>query len=226
MKKLKEMIEPKQPETPYLAARWEWNERHWSLIKALRSWRIIGMAAISVAAISSSGLVAVSLQHKAIPYFVEFNEHAEPVRVSRASDIPHPTTNQIRAALRSWVIGARSVYIDRRAQQDVFATTYAMTAPDSAAYGALHEFHTENNPYVISQEHTKEVAVSSAMQISEDSWRVEWVETKKDLSGKVDDQLAWQGVVTVMIVTPTTEAQIFVNPVGMYVKNFSWAQRL
>lgn len=226
MKKIREMIETKEPETPYLAARWEWNERYWSLISALRSWRIIAMASISVAVICSGGLVAVSLQQTTIPYFVEFNEHAEPVRVTRADNVPQPTTNQIRASLRSWVIGARSVYMDRRAQQDTLAVTYAMTDPDSSAYGALHAFHSEHNPYTISQENTTEVAVNSVMKLSEDSWRVEWTETQKDLAGKRTDQKTWQATVTVMIVLPSTEAQIFVNPVGVYVKSFSWAQRL
>lgn len=226
MKKVSELIREKEPEAPYLAARWEWNERHWSLIRDLKRWRGIATGAIAAAVISSGGLVAVSLQHKAVPYFVEFNEHSEPVRVTRADEVPEPSRDHIKSALRSWVIGARTVYIDRRAQQDTLANTYAMTAPDSAAYGALHAFHTEHNPYTISQENTIEVAVNYADVLSQDTWRVEWTETKKDLSGKTMDKKQWQATVTVMVVKPTTEAQIMVNPVGMYVKAFSWAQRL
>jgi type IV secretory pathway TrbF-like protein len=226
VKKIVEQFKEKEPETPYLAAKWEWNERYWGLIRDLKFWRTTAIAAIITAGISSGGVVYVSSQHKAVPFFVEFNGHHEPVRVTRADEVPEPSKDHIKAALRSWVIGARTVYIDRRAQQDTFANTYAMTAPDSAAYGSLHAYHTENNPYVISQENTVEVAVNTVDILTKNTWRVEWTETKKDLSGKPQDKKQWQATVTVVVVKPTSEAQIMVNPVGMYVDSFSWAQRL
>lgn len=226
MKKIRDLIDQKEPETPYLAAQWAWNERYWSLISALKTWRAIGVGGVLASVILAGGIVAVSLQQKAIPFFVEFNEHSEAVRVTRADETLHPTTNQIRAALGSWAKGARSVYLDRRAQQDILAATYAMTDPDGQAYGVLHVFHTENNPYKLSQEHSTEVAVNSVMLLSGDTWRVEWIETKRDLSGREIDKGTWQATVSIKIIQPTTEAQILANPVGVSVNSFTWTRRI
>ena len=105
-------------------------------------------------------------------------------------------------------------------------STYAMTLPESAAYQALAEFHRENNPYERSQKEAVEVVVNAVTRMSEDTWQVEWVETNRQLSGRVTDSKAWQGAFTVVIVPPVDEKQIMLNPGGIYVKQFSTATRL
>lgn len=213
-------------ETPYLAARREWNERYAEYIKTAHTWKLTAIGSIAVSLVATSGLVAVSLQHKVIPYAVEFNEHHEPVRVIRADAMTHPGSNQIRAGLATWIKGARGVWIDRRAMRDMMISTYAMTQPGSAAYGSLAEYHKENDPYKVSQDHTVEVAVNGVLQVSEDTWRIEWTETKRQLSGRTLDARTWQATVTVAIIPPTDESQILLNPIGMYVRSFDWAGRI
>jgi type IV secretion system protein VirB5 len=105
-------------------------------------------------------------------------------------------------------------------------TTYAMTAPGSLAYGALSDYQKANDPYQLSQQNTVEVAVNAVMQLSEETWRIEWTETRRQLSGKVLDSKIWQATATVSIIPPTEESQVLLNPVGVYVNNFSWAQRI
>lgn len=212
-------------ENPYLSARRKWNEVTSDHIQAARNWRAVAISGNLVAIACAAGLIYVSSQQKVVPYIVELNEHSEPVRISRAEAI-NPSSSQIKAALRSWIVGVRTVYVDRRAQQDMIAAAYAMTAPDSAAYGSLAEYHKENNPYSISQEKTVEVAVNSVMPVSDDSWRIEWTETTKELSGRVVSTKPWQAVAMIRVIPPTEEKQIMVNPVGVYVENYSWAARL
>lgn len=216
----------KKNETPYLSARREWNERYGDYISAARNWRLAAIGSIGVALVCSGGLVAVSLQHKVVPYAVEFNAHHEPVRITRTDVMAHPTTNQIRASLRLWLIGARTVYVDRRAQQDRIDTTYAMTLPDSAAFQSLADYHREHNPYERSQSETVEVVVNAVMPVSDETWQVEWTETVKKPSGRVVSIKAWQGSITIAVVPPTTDGQIMVNPTGLYVKQFSWTERI
>lgn len=221
-----ERIERAAPENPYLAARREWNERYGDYIKAAHNWRLAAIGSIGVALICSGGMAALALQQKVVPYAVEFNEHHEPVRVTRADVMAHPSSNQIKAALRLWIMGARTVFLDRRALQDMIITTYAMTAPGSLAYGSLSDYQKTNDPYQVSQQNTVEVAVNAVMQLSEETWRIEWTETRRQLSGKILDSKIWQATATVSIIPPTEESQVLLNPVGVYVNNFSWAQRI
>lgn len=210
----------------YLSARREWNERYGDYIKSAHNWRLIAVGSIGVALICSGGMVALSLQQKIVPYAVEFNEHHEPVRVIRTDAMEHPSAHQIRAGLRTWIVGARSVYLDRRAMRDMLVSTYAMTKPGSSAYGSLTGYHKEHDPYKLSQEHTVEVAVNAVMPVSGDTWRIEWTETKRQLSGRMVESNTWQATATIAIIPPADESQIMLNPIGMYVSSFDWSKRI
>lgn len=213
-------------ESPYMAARREWNERYGSFVKLAEQWRMVALGSTVGFIIAVAGLVAVSLQQKVVPYAVELNGHSEVVRVTRADVMSHPTANQVRAALRSWIIGARTVYADRRAQQAQIDSTYSMTVPESAAYQTLATYHRENNPYQRSQKETVEITVNAVVAVSDETWQVEWTEVTKQLSGRVMDTKAWQGSFTVVIDPPVDDAQILVNPLGVYVRQFAWTTRI
>jgi type IV secretory pathway TrbF-like protein len=211
--------------TPYLEARGAFNEMYGSYVKAAHQWKMAAAGCLGLALIMSGGLVAVSLQHKVVPYAVEFNNHAEAVRITRADEMEQPNQNQVRAALRNWLVGARTVYVDRRAQDNLVRATTAMTLPQSAAYQTLANYLQENNPYLIAEKSTVEVVVNSVRSIGEKTWLIEWTETTKEKSGRPISTRIWQGSFTVAIVPPTDESQIFVNPIGLYVEQFSWGQR-
>lgn len=210
----------------YLTGRVEWEDRHYNLIQAMHTWRRVAVGAITTAVIGVSGLVYVASQHKIVPFLVEFDQHSEPVRIIRAEAPNEPTTNQIRAAIRTWLIGVRWVSADPYAQKEMLEQSYMMTMPASAAYGALHEYHSANNPYKISDRYTIEVAVNSVTKISGNTWRVEWTETKKSQSGGTESQEQWQAAVSTTISAPSTEEQIMKNPVGVFVGDFNWSKRL
>lgn len=214
------------PESPYVAARREWNERYGDIIKTGNNWRLAFFASLSVALITSGGLVAVSMKEKVIPYVVETNKFGEVTRITRADVASAPTEVQTRAALRDWIIGARTVYVDMRAEKDIIDRTYSMTLPDSAAYQNLALYHRDNDPYRRSVNETVEIEVKSAIPVSGETWQIEWVEITKQRSGKVISTKNWQATLTLTIAAPSTEQQIMSNPIGIYVRNYAWTTRL
>jgi Type IV secretory pathway, TrbF components len=214
------------PETPYLAARREWNERYSNFIAAANNWRLVALATSAASVILAIGMVWLAGQHKVVPYTVETNQHGEITRVTRADVASKPNQRQMVAALRSWVIGARTVYVDMRALQSIVDATYAMTLPDSPAYQQLATYHRENNPYARAANETVEVEVNAVVPVTDETWQVEWTETTKQRSGKIIGTKQMQGTFTVVIAPPTSEAQIMVNPLGIYVRQFAWTSRL
>jgi len=213
-------------ESPYLAARREWNERYGSYIVRANHWRLAAFASMAVAIIAVSGLVVVSAQHKVVPFVVRTNAHGEPMSVRRADVASKPTENEIRAALRQWLIGARTVYVDLNALQSIVDTTYAMTLPNSPAFRELASYHRENNPYQRASDVVVDVAVKAVVPVSEESWNIEWTEVVKQRSGRQLSSQNWQGTLTVAIAPPTDAKQIMINPIGVYVHQFSWIPRL
>lgn len=221
----KAAVEP--PATPYLAARREWNERYGDYIRSASNWRLAAIASLAVAIISSGGLVAVALQAVVVPYAVELNGAHEVVRVQRADVLARPDANQLRAALRNWVIGARTVYSDPAAVRNLIDATYALTAPDSPAYQDLAGWHKTNNPYQrAAASETVGVDVRVAVPVSADTWQVEWTETTKQPNGKGTVVQDWQGTFTVLLSPPQDAQQIMLNPLGLYVRQFAWTARL
>ena len=216
----------KEIKSPYLDdARGAFNEMYGTYVRLARQWRLISIIEGVALLMLSGGLVLLSLQHKVVPYAVEFNEHAEAVRVTRADQMSQPNENQIRAGLRNWLVGARTVYVDRRAQDNLFKTTYAMTLPNSSAYKALYDYHTANNPYEVSEKTTIEAVINYVRPISEKTFLIEWTETRRERSGSVLDSRVWQASVTVAIVPPSEESQIMANSIGLFVEQFSWGPR-
>lgn len=212
-------------ENPYLNGSKAFMEQYGSIIVAANQWRLISIVEGIALIILIAGFVFLSLQHKVVPYAVEFNEHAEVARVTRAEAMSAPKENQIRASIREWLIGAKTVYGDLRAQQALLDKTYAMTLPGSPADKAIRTFHEANNPYAISEKETKEIAVNAVMPLGGDTWRIEWTEKTKQKSGLVIDTQVWQGTATVVIVPPADDKQILINPIGVYLKDFTWSIR-
>lgn len=216
----------KLSDNPYLNGKRAFAEIWGDSLKAAHQWRAAFFASIVALIISICGLIALALQQQVIPYAVEFNEHSEVVRVARVDKITEPNNNQIRAALRNWIIGARTVYGDKRAQQSLMDTTYAMIMPNSSAYQTISEYQTANNPYARSKKETVDVAVNSVLLADGTTWRIEWTETTKQLSGRVSDVKSWQATVTVITVPPSNEQELLLNPIGVKIKQFSWQPRL
>jgi len=215
------------PESPYLAARREWNERYGSYIAQANNWRLIALGTLVIAIVAVTGLVIVSGQHKVVPYIVETNVHSEPMNVRRADVAAKPNENQLRAALRQWLIGARTVYVDRRAQQSIVDLTYGMTLPSSPAFQQLAVYHRDNNPYLRPERETVEVQVNAVVPVSGETWQIEWTETVQPRSGQEpSSRRQWQGTFTIMISPPTDDRQIMINPLGIYVRQFAWTTRL
>lgn len=222
---------PKAPappdESPYLAARREWNERYSDFISAANNWRMAALGSIAVSLILAGGLVWVAGQSKVVPYYVETNAYGEVTRVQRADKIGQPNEKQIKASLRQWITGARTVYADSRAQQQIITATYAMTFPDSPAYSMLATYHRDKNPYARSQKETVEVQWHGASLIGGETWQIEWTETIKSRAGKeIGDPITYIATVTTRYAEPTEEETITKNPYGIYVQQFSWTERV
>lgn len=220
------LMTERAPENVYLAGKREWNERYSGYIAAMNNWRLTALGSIAGNILLAGIVGALVLQQKVVPYAVEFNEHSEVVRVSRADVMAQPTSNQTRAALRTLVVGVRTVYADLRAQQKQIEDAYAMIAPDSPAYRTVASYHSENDPYKRAQTETVGIEVKTVVAITGQTWQVEWIETTKQLSGKVLEVKAMTGTFTVTNSAPTDERQILINPLGIYVKDLAWTTRL
>ncbi|AQX22505.1 MULTISPECIES: VirB8/TrbF family protein [unclassified Bartonella] len=211
---------------PYILARREWMERYGDYIQAANNWRLATFGMIIVTGMSVGAFIWKAKEQTVVPYIIQTNSVGEVAHFAKANIASKPNATHIRAALRNWLIGARTVYVDMRAEQDLIQQTYSMTLPQSPAYRMLVEYHQQNDPYSRSANETVEVQVNAVIAISDDTWQIEWTETTRARTGAVNETKNWQATATVILVTPKTEQQIMANPIGLFVKQFAWTQRL
>ncbi|GLU28239.1 VirB8/TrbF family protein [Brucella sp. NBRC 12950] len=211
---------------PYLNARNEWNERYGSYVKHAHNWRVVALLSLCTALLSAGGFFYLSSQQKVVPYIIETNSFGEVVRTVQAEQPRAPNEKEMKAALRTWIIGARTIYVDSNAQEAIMNTTYAMTLADSPAFHQISAYHRDDDPYRRAAYETVEVKVNAVVPVTDTAWRVEWTEINKQRSGKVIETKNWEGTFTVEVIPPVDPETIMVNPLGIYVERFAWTQRI
>jgi len=210
---------------PYVEARQEWNDRYLDLVRARRWWQLAAVAELVVVGLLSAGLVALSLQHKTVPYVVEVDALGAAIAVKPAEAGGRPTDERIvRYQLAAFVRGARGVMTDRVAMKRGLDQVYAYARGPARTF--LDDYYRANNPFEIAKTYTVSPAVTSLLQVSERSWQVRWSEEQRGLDGTLLGRSNWEAVLAVETVPPTTADAIQVNPFGLYVTEIRWTKQL
>jgi len=216
----------KQALNPYLAARQEWNERYGSYIAQARAWRVAALIAMTIAAVSTSGVVLIASQSQVVPYVVKVDKLGSAIAVDRADRAERPDEAVIVAQLARWVNSVRSVYVDAGAQRALVKEGYAMINRRGDSFGALNDYMRANDPFERAKTETVAVEVQSVLPISGDSWRLEWREDVRARDGARVSSTQYQATVNISFNPPRDEATLRLNPSGTYINAFHWARRL
>jgi type IV secretion system protein TrbF len=112
------------------------------------------------------------------------------------------------------------------AQRRAIDRVYAHIANGSPAQNFISDFYRNNQPFTRAQSETVSVDVQSALQDSEETFEIEWVETIRDLYGTVKEKDRWKGVFNIALNPQKDEGLARVNPLGIYVTQASWSRVL
>ena len=210
---------------PYVEARREWNDRYLDLARARRWWQLAAVAELALVGVLAGGLVALSLQHKTVPYIVEVDTLGAATAVKPADASGRPTDERVvRYQLAAFVRGARAVMTDRAAMKRGLDQVYAYTRGSARVF--LDDHYRANNPFEIAKTYTVLPAVTSLLQLSERSWQVRWSEEHRGLDGTLLGKSTWEAVLAVETVPPTAADTIKANPFGLFVTEIRWTKQL
>jgi type IV secretion system protein VirB5 len=215
----------KQKQNPYLGQR-KYLDAHARYVLAARQWRWVAILALIIAAFSTTGLVVMGMQSQLVPYVVKVDRLGQPLAVGRADRAGKPDRTVIVAQLARWITAARSVWVDAGAQRGLIKEAYAMINAHADAYGVLNGYMRSHDPFKRAKTETVIVDVQSVLPISKDSWRIEWREETRSRDGTPTASRDYQATVTLAFNPPRDEATIRLNPMGLYINSFNWAERL
>ncbi|MGL5335129.1 MAG: conjugal transfer protein TrbF [Enterovibrio sp.] len=218
-------------ENPYLTARRAWNDHVGAVVSSRQSWQIVGLLSLMIALASVGGVIYIGSQSKFIPYVVEVDKlgAAQSMGQLFASHTADPRV--LGAVVSKFIENARLVSPDVALQRKAVFSVYAHLAASDPATVKMNEWlngHSDASPFKRAAKEMVSVEITSVLPQTAMTWQVDWTETTRDRQGALMGQpvlmRALLTLYTADFSTQTTEEQIRNNPLGIYVRDYSWSR--
>lgn len=218
-------------ENPYLTARRTWNEHVGSVVSSRQTWQVVGILSLMIALACVGGLIHIGSKSKYIPYVIEVDklgavQAAGPVIGSDSAD-----PRVLGATVSEFIENARLVSPDVALQRKAIYSVYSHLNPNDPSTAKMNEWLNGNEDASPFRRATKEMvstSITSVLPQTPTTWQVDWTETTRDRKGGLKDQPAqMRALITVYTAdtsTQTTEEQMRNNPLGIYVRDYSWSR--
>ena len=217
-------------ENPYLAARRTWNDRTSSIVSSRNMWQLLGILSLMIALAGVGGIIYIGSQSRFVPYVVEVDKLGQAAAVAPAQLAAAVDPRVVHASVASFISDARLVTPDIALQRKAVFRLYSMLNANDPATAKANEWlngTAESSPFTRAVKETVSIEMLSVIPQTPDTWQVDWMETARDRQGvMLDKPFRMRALVTVYTVpaTPqTTEEQVRNNPLGIYVRDFSWS---
>jgi type IV secretion system protein VirB5 len=221
-----------QVENPYLSARRSWNDHVGSVVASRQAWQAVALLSLLIALASVGGMVYIGSQSRFVPYVVEVDKLGQALAVAPAQRAAPVDQRVVHAAVAAFISDLRTVTPDVALQRKAIFRVYAMLSSSDAATAKSNEWLNgteDSSPFKRAARETVSTDIVSVIPQTPDTWQVDWIETVRDRQGLVKGQpYRMRALVTVYTVpaTPqTTEEQVRNNPLGIYVRDFSWSKQ-
>lgn len=219
-------------DNPYLAARRTWNDHTAAITASRQMSQLLGFLSLLVGLAGVGGMVYIGGQSKFIPYVVEVDQLGQRQAVAPADRASPADTRVVHAAVAEWVASMRLVTPDIALQRKAVFKAYAMLAANDPATAKANEWlngTADSNPFKRAAIETASVEITSVIPQTPETWQVDWTEKVHDRQGVAKTQpQRWRALVTVYTLpaTPdTTDEDMRNNPLGVHVRDFSWARQ-
>ena len=216
---------------PWLTARIHWNAHVGAVLSAARTWKCIAIISLLISFISISGVVYIGSKSKFVPYLVEVDNLGQVQAVKIADDASQSDERIIHASLATWISSARIITPDVYLQRDAVFKVYAMLSPQDPATQKMNEWYgrdDQSSPFKRAETETVSVEINSVIPQSETTWRVDWTEITRSRDGAMKaPPVRYEALITIYLVrttSATSEEDIRKNPLGLFIKEFSWSK--
>jgi type IV secretory pathway TrbF-like protein len=209
------------PESPFLKARNEWDNRLMDLATSRYNWMLFATALLLLNALLCGALLWQAGRSKVVPYVVEVDRHGQAVAFGRAEVLEKPHDRLYRYFLSILLRDLRTVSADPQAQRRSLSNAYSFLR--EPAVSRANDYFRRNNPFDPNRASIG-VQVTSVLQIADNTWQIQWTETPYGRDGRRQREEIWQAVVETVFSPPTTSEALLSNPLGLFVKELDWTR--
>ncbi len=205
---------------PYLHAKWEWNERYGSFIKAKEKWQMISFGILIALIICIIGFVAISLQSRVTAFFVKTDQLGKPIVIEKIDPTTKLNSSVVAYQISEFITYVRTVTTDGKLKK--YWMQVAQKYCSETASNTLQEYWGKNPPDKIAQIMNISVSIDSILPIkSTESWQINWTETASK-NGMTVGSTRWSAIINIGIRPVTKEQDFIQNPTGLSIKSIYW----
>ncbi len=186
-----------------------------------------------IALASVGGVIHIGSQSKFIPYVVQVDKMGQTLAAGPVTAADKADPRIIHATVADFINNARMVTPDVALQRKAVFKVYAVLSPNDPATPKMNEWLNGNadaSPFKRAAKEMVSIEITSVIPQSPDTWQVDWTETTRDRQGALKGQpVPMRALVTVYTAEPTsqtTDEQLRNNPMGIYVRDYSWSRLL
>jgi type IV secretion system protein VirB5 len=212
-----------EPVTPYQRAAQVWDDRIGSARVQARNWRLMALGGLFLSTGLSGGLLWQSMQSRVVPYVVEVDRLGEARAVAPVEEGYRPTDAQIAWHLGRFIRNVRSVSLDPVLMRSNWLSAYDFVTGRGGRF--LNSYARSAKPFSRVGQRTVSVQVTSVVRASDRSFQVKWVETAYE-RGEVSGTSRWTAILSVVVSTPRSAAELRKNPLGLRVDSIDWSREL
>ena len=217
-------------ETPYNAARREWNDRTGALVRQAHHWRVAFFAQTLVSVSLVAGILYQGSRAHVVPYLIEHD--AASGNAVGLGTIPawhySPQVNEYRHFLSAWLERVRSVSLDPVVVKHNWLEAYAFLTRSGA--NELNQWAERDARLTKIGEETVDVQILSINPIqASHSFQIRWRETTRTHEGLIKDTATWTGTFPVTVTPPSASdpVSLRINPLGIRIEGgFEWSRDL
>ena len=214
-----------QYQDPYLDGNTRFTGIYERMEETSDRWYRFALGSAAVAVLALCFAFYVMLDKKYVPYFVEVDAVGQLAVKSRLEITSARDKRIVRASLYKFVIAFRTITPDFAVIKRNMEELAAMIEGGSTAKSYVAEYirSEKTNPFKRAAKLTIEVRPYNLIQISDETWQVDWTEIVRDRggAGRSARKHSYRAILKVNFSEPTSEKDVLVNPAGLLIEGIN-----
>jgi len=215
-----------EPRNPCDYGRKIWDDMNGNALRQNHNLRIMCMGLLAALGVATLANVYQATQSTVEPYIIEVDSTTGAIRNAGViSEMQYtPEKLEIEYFLGKFIQDTRSMPLDGEVYRQSWYEAYGyMTKDAAAAMSAEMEKLSKADDF--GKKRIK-VTINSILPVNGagESYQANWTEEVTDLTSGEQKNVPMTGIFTVTIIQNKDRKSLMENPLGIYVKDFSWSQ--
>ena len=215
-----------EPESPAARAARKWDEREGEIIIQNYNLRRLLLGMLAVVMFLTVGLVYKSLSSNVMPYVVEVDTVTGAIRnvgTVEASKNYQAGESVYKYFLSKFLKNTREIPLDPVVYRENLTTAYGFLTKNAAL--KLQTMLKSEKMTEKFGHQTVQINIATILPMEGGhSYQIRWTEENFTIGNGEKKVTPYSGIFTVQTIRSEDESQLAINPIGLYISDFSWSK--